>query len=82
MTDGTGAHDERRWRQNDPPLLIMLSLAGGDKHGHALAGDIQEMSGVRLGPGTLFPFTTYKVLPSALRLRLLGYHPVGTRPFT
>jgi DNA-binding PadR family transcriptional regulator len=40
--------------QNDPGLLILLSLAGGDKHGHALAGDIERVAGVRLGPGTLY----------------------------
>jgi DNA-binding PadR family transcriptional regulator len=43
----------RRVRQNDPSLLILLSLAQGDKHGHALAVDIAEVAGVRLGPGTL-----------------------------
>ncbi|HEV3213393.1 MAG TPA: PadR family transcriptional regulator [Acidimicrobiales bacterium] len=44
----------RRVRQNDPSLLILLSLAEGDKHGHALAVDIAEVAGVRLGPGTLY----------------------------
>jgi DNA-binding PadR family transcriptional regulator len=43
-----------RVRQNDPALLILLSLAEGDKHGHALAGDIEAVAGVRLGPGTLY----------------------------
>ena len=43
-----------RVRQHDPSLLILLSLAAGDKHGHALAGDIAEVAGVRLGPGTLY----------------------------
>ncbi len=43
-----------RVRQNDPTLLILLSLAEGDKHGHALAGDIEAVAGVRLGPGTLY----------------------------
>jgi len=43
-----------RVRQNDPALLILLSLAEGDKHGHALVGDIAEVAGVRLGPGTLY----------------------------
>jgi len=40
--------------QNDPGLLILLSLAGGDKHGHALSRDIEHVAGVRLGPGTLY----------------------------
>ena len=36
------------------PLLILTSLAGGEKHGHALMKDIERFSGVRLGPGTLY----------------------------
>ena len=35
-------------------MLILTSLAGGPKHGHALANDIEEFAGVRLGPGTLY----------------------------
>lgn len=41
-------------RTNEPPLLILMSLAGGTKHGHALAKDIEEFAGVRLGPGALY----------------------------
>lgn len=41
-------------RRSDPSLLILLSLAGGEKHGHALACDIEATTGVRLGPGTLY----------------------------
>jgi len=40
-------------RPNDPPLLILVSLADGPKHGHALAKDIEDFAGVRLGPGAL-----------------------------
>ncbi|MGA2805211.1 MAG: PadR family transcriptional regulator [Acidimicrobiales bacterium] len=36
------------------PLLILTSLAAGEKHGHALMKDIERFSGVRLGPGTLY----------------------------
>ena len=39
---------------NDPPLLILTSLASGPKHGHALLLDIESFSGARLGPGTLY----------------------------
>jgi DNA-binding PadR family transcriptional regulator len=35
-------------------LLILTSLAGGPKHGHALAKDIEEFAGVALGPGALY----------------------------
>jgi len=41
-------------RPNDPPVLILTSLAGGPKHGHALSKDIEEFAGTRLGPGTLY----------------------------
>ena len=54
MRTAARPHGELRGRQNDPSLLIMLSLAEGDKHGHALVGDIEAMAGVRLGPGTLY----------------------------
>ncbi|MGH3003302.1 MAG: PadR family transcriptional regulator [Gaiellaceae bacterium] len=41
-------------RPNDPPVLILTSLASGQKHGYALLQDIQSFAGVRLGPGTLY----------------------------
>jgi len=41
-------------RPNDPPLLILVSLADGPKHGHALAKDIAGFAGVKLGPGALY----------------------------
>lgn len=39
---------------SDPPLLVLASLADGPKHGHAMIEDILQMSGTRLGPGTLY----------------------------
>ncbi|RIE08876.1 PadR family transcriptional regulator [Candidatus Cryosericum odellii] len=41
-------------RFSETSLLILASLAGGPKHGYAMMEDIQEMSGIRLGPGTLY----------------------------
>jgi len=41
-------------RPNDPPVLILTSLATGPKHGHALSKDIAEFAGVVLGPGALY----------------------------
>jgi DNA-binding PadR family transcriptional regulator len=38
----------------DPTLLVLSSLAGGDKHGYAMMEDIAAFSGQRLGPGTLY----------------------------
>src|ERR1700684_2467463 len=43
-----------RQRPNDPPILILTSLAGGPKHGHALLKDIDGFAGVVLGPGPLY----------------------------
>ncbi len=41
-------------RSNEPPVLILTSLAGGSKHGYALTKDIEQFAGVTLGPGTLY----------------------------
>jgi len=38
----------------DRGILILTSLAAGDKHGYALMQDIEAFAGVRLGPGTLY----------------------------
>jgi len=39
---------------SDPTLLVLASLADGEKHGYAMMEDIQSFAGVRLGPGTLY----------------------------
>jgi DNA-binding PadR family transcriptional regulator len=39
---------------NDPALLVLVSLAAGPRHGHAIMLDVQDFAGVRLGPGTLY----------------------------
>lgn len=41
-------------RFSEPAMLILISLADGDKHGYAMTEDIAEVAGVRLGPGTLY----------------------------
>jgi DNA-binding PadR family transcriptional regulator len=41
-------------RFSDPALLILASLAGGEKHGYAMMEDIKGTAGVHLGPGTLY----------------------------
>lgn len=40
--------------QNDPGLLLLISLAAGPKHGHAILRDVERFAGIRLGPGTLY----------------------------
>jgi DNA-binding PadR family transcriptional regulator len=39
---------------NDPNLLVLVSLAAGPRHGHAIMIDIRDFAGARLGPGTLY----------------------------
>jgi DNA-binding PadR family transcriptional regulator len=39
---------------NDPGLLLLISLASGAKHGHAMLLDVERFAGVRMGPGTLY----------------------------
>ena len=41
-----------RWA--DPGLLVLGSLAAGEKHGYAIADDIEQRTGRRPGPGTLY----------------------------
>ena len=41
-------------RATDPGLLVLASLAGGAKHGYAITLDVEQMAGIRLGPGTLY----------------------------
>jgi DNA-binding PadR family transcriptional regulator len=50
----TGTNPDGTGRLNDPPMLILTSLAAGPKHGYALLQDIEAFAGVRLGPGTLY----------------------------
>jgi len=38
----------------DPGILILASLADGDKHGYAMVQDIDRFADVHLGPGTLY----------------------------
>lgn len=39
---------------SDPGLLLLISLSGGPKHGHAMLLDVAAFAGIRLGPGTLY----------------------------
>jgi len=56
---------------SDPTLLVLASLADGEKHGYAMMEDIQRFANVRLGPGTLYGAIT--------RLEQRGWiRPVGS----
>lgn len=39
---------------SDPGTLLLVSLAAGAKHGHAMLLDVEAFSARRLGPGTLY----------------------------
>lgn len=39
---------------SDPTVLILASLAEGNKHGYAMMEDIEVFAGIRLGPGTIY----------------------------
>ncbi|MEZ0072155.1 PadR family transcriptional regulator [Planotetraspora sp. GP83] len=41
-------------RFTDVALLVLVSLAEGDKHGYRMIQDIEEFSGTSLEPGTLY----------------------------
>lgn len=57
---------------SDPTLLVLSSLAEGDKHGYAMMQDIETFAGLRLGPGTLYGAIT--------RLEECGWiRPVGAK---
>ena len=71
-------------RFSDPALLILSSLADGNKHGYAMMSDIETMTGVRLGAGTLYgalarleTFGLIKALPSKDRRRPYQLTPKG-----
>ncbi len=73
---------------SDPPLLVLASLAAGPKHGHAMLDDIEQMSGTRLGPGTLYGAITrlerqgwIEALPSDERRRPYRLTQAGRSAF-
>jgi DNA-binding PadR family transcriptional regulator len=41
-------------RYAEPGLLVLISLAGGPKHGYAIMDDCVTLDGARIGPGTLY----------------------------
>jgi len=45
---------KRLGKTQDPTTLVLTSLSGGPKHGYAVIKDIEAMSGVSFGPGTLY----------------------------
>lgn len=62
------SHDAHAQLPLTPAVLhILLALADGERHGYAIAQDVETMSGgdVRMGPGTLYG-TIQRMLRGAL----------------
>jgi DNA-binding PadR family transcriptional regulator len=38
----------------EPAMYILVSLSDGPKHGYAIMTDVETISGVPMGPGTLY----------------------------
>lgn len=51
---GRAMASKRLGRTQDPTILVLTSLSGGPKHGYAVIKDIESMSGISFGPGTLY----------------------------
>ncbi len=47
-------HPSVRGQPPEPGLLILVSLAGGPKHGYAVISDGARLANVSLGSGTLY----------------------------
>ena len=63
---------------SDPEMLILTSLANGPKHGYAVMQDIEQFSGTKLGPGTLYTAITRlvekgKIKPEPVEVRQRPY---------
>ena len=61
-------------RAGEASVLVLVSLAGGPKHGYALIQDVKQFAGVELGPGTL-----YGALDRLERLGLIESLPADER---
>jgi DNA-binding PadR family transcriptional regulator len=69
---------------NDPTLLVLASLAEGDKHGYAILTDVKTFADVELGAGTLYAAISrlenrgfIKALPVEDRRRPYRLTPLG-----
>ena len=76
-------------RLSDRSTLVLTSLAGGPRHGYALIKDIEQFSGVALGPGTLYGALArlereglVRALPAQDRRHPYEITPAGRRALT
>ena len=64
---------------SEEAVLVLASLIGGPKHGYALIADVEEHTGKRLGPGTLYGIVAR--LEGAEYIRPLEVEDRGRRPY-
>lgn len=76
-------------RFSEPALLILESLASGEKHGYAMMEDIKRRHEIDLGPGTLYGAITrleeaelIEALPAQDRRRPYRLTQTGTSALT
>lgn len=74
---------------SDPTILVLASVANGDKHGYAIMEDVESFAGVRLGLGTLYGAITrleqrnlIRAVPSADRRQPYSLTSVGREYLT
>lgn len=41
-------------RFGDPGVMVLMALSDGPKHGYAIAAEVEQLTGLKLGPGTLY----------------------------
>jgi DNA-binding PadR family transcriptional regulator len=58
----------------EPSLLVLVSLSEGPRHGYAIMTDVEQFSGLSMGPGTL-----YAVLARLERAGLVEAMPAENR---
>jgi DNA-binding PadR family transcriptional regulator len=58
----------------EPAVLVLVSLADGPRHGYAIMADVDQFSGMSMGPGTL-----YAVLARLERAGLIEAMPADDR---
>jgi DNA-binding PadR family transcriptional regulator len=64
---------------SEEAALVLASLVGGPKHGYALITDVDEHTGKRLGPGTLYGIVARREGAGYIRPLEIGNR--GRRPY-
>lgn len=63
----------------EPTLLVLASLIAAPKHGYAIICDIEQHTGKRLGPGTLYGIIAR--LEKSRLIKAMEIQERGRRPY-